>query len=139
MNTEHPTPPPSIEPNALNALAAEFNAWRAQRASRRAPIPETLRQTAVALLTHFRRTHIITALGINNGMLKAWENRAPISQPQFIPLSLPCTEKSPGEQPIELTISNNRGQRVTLQGGFSPQQMALVVRALSAVDKELVL
>lgn len=64
MNLTHPASHPSLHPE-LGALVAEFKAWRAERPSRRTPVPDALRRKALSLLDRCRRSHIIKALGIS--------------------------------------------------------------------------
>ena len=120
-------------PPELNALVADFHAWRAQRPSRRTPIPDALRSKAVALLDSCRRTHIIKALGINNTMLKSWQNPdvAASSPTAFVPMSLLADSEPDNASPMAVTLINPLGQQVTLAGDFSAAQLALMVRALS--------
>lgn len=122
-----------IHPPELTALAADLHAWRGQRSSRRTPIPDSLRDRAVALLDRCRRTHIIKALGINSAMLKTWQNQGATAPAHtaFVPLTLPSEPIPTDSSPMAVTIANQLGQQVTLQGGFSATQLALVVRALS--------
>lgn len=137
MNSTHPASPPSVHPE-LSALAAEFKAWRAQRPSRRTPIPHDLRRKALSLLNLCRRSHIITALGINSTMLKAWQGEvpAPAGQTEFVPLNLVSAADSVQPPSVDLTLSNHAGQKVMLQGEFSGAQLALIAKALSGSTRE---
>lgn len=136
MRFKQSTSPHSAQSSALNALAVKLNAWRSQRTSRRVPIPESLRQQAVALLAHYPRTQIITTLGINSAMLKAWEGCVSATQPQFVSIDLADSAQPSEQPPLELTLANNRGQQITLQGAFSHSQMALVMQVLNDAAKE---
>lgn len=125
-------------PPELDALATEFEAWRAQRPHRRTPTPGMLRDKAVALLRICRPAHIIQALGISHAMLKAWQAEpcaAPVHT-AFVPLEVPRASAPMLALSTELTLANRSGQQVTLQGDFSAAQLALVVRALSESAQE---
>lgn len=136
MRFKHPTSSHSAQSSALSALAVKLNTWRSQRTSRRTPIPEPLRQQAVELLAHYPRTQIITTLGINSAMLKAWEGSVSATQPQFVSIDLADSAQPSEQPPLELTLANNRGQQITLQGAFSHSQMALVMRVLNRAAEE---
>ena len=132
MNPISTLPPKPLQPE-LSALATQFSTWRAQRPHRHTPIPQSLRQQAVSLLAACRPAHITKALGINHAMLKAWQvEQGAASQPSaFVSLEVPHSADHLNASPTELTIANRSGQQVTLHGGFSAAQLALVARALS--------
>jgi len=136
MNPGQPASPLSIQTCALAALATQLNSWRSQRAYRRAPIPQSLRQKAVELLTHYPRTQIIKTLGISCGMLKSWENTASAAQKPFVCVDLGGSPELGEQSPLDIVLANNRGQRITLQGEFSPSQMTLLVRAIKGFTGE---
>lgn len=137
MNSTHPFSHPPYHPE-LSALRAEFKTWRAQRLSRRTPVPDDLRRKALSLLNLCRRSHIIKALGINSTMLKAWQSQvsAPTGQTEFVPLNVVSAAESVQPSSLDLTLSNHAGQQVILQGDFSATQLALLAQALSGSLQE---
>lgn len=123
----------------LSALTAEFKTWRAQRLSRRTPVPDDLRRKALSLLNLCRRSHIIKALGINSTMLKAWQSQAfaVTEQTEFVPLKFVSAAESGQPPALDLTLSNRAGQKVSLKGDFSAAQLVLIAQALSDSAQEL--
>lgn len=132
MNSAHLPSHPSLHPE-LSALAIELNTWRAQRPSRRTPVPDALRRKAVNLLDRCGRSRIINVLGINSAMLKTWQsqNWSSAGQPEFVPLNVATISEGAQSPSLNLTLSNRTGQKVMLQGDFSAAQLALIAQALS--------
>lgn len=58
---------------SLPELQRDLEQWRATRTRRR--IPAVFKERAVALLKEHRRWHILTALRINNLLLRQWEDK----------------------------------------------------------------
>ena len=82
-------------PADLQELKAQFDSWRERRASRRAPIPEPLRQAAQALLARYPASRICRVCRLHPRALKeaaaeATRGDAPAGRPPaFYPLPSP--------------------------------------------------
>ena len=64
----------SLNVTSLDAAQQAFEHWRHTR-TQRSPTPEALRVQAVSLIGEYRRSHICTALRINDQALKQWEHK----------------------------------------------------------------
>ena len=64
----------SLNVTSLDAAQQAFEHWRHTR-TQRSPTPEALRIQAVSLIGKHRRSHICTALRINDQALKQWERQ----------------------------------------------------------------
>ena len=64
----------SLSVASLDAAQQAFEHWRHTR-TQRSPTPEALRIQAVSLIDKHRRSHICTALRINDQALKQWERK----------------------------------------------------------------
>ena len=62
----------SLNVASLDAAQQAFEHWRSTR-TQRSSTPEALRTQAVSLIGKHRRSHICTALRINDQALKQWE------------------------------------------------------------------
>jgi len=130
----------------LDSLAADFTRWRVQRPHRRAAVPQSLRDRAVALALASSRVRVSKALGVSYTMLSAWSpklqaqattRRRGTSHP-----STPAGATAPTFMPLEqtvadaalpaFTVSTSSGQRLTIEGACSPAQVSALVLALCA-------
>ena len=121
----------------LEAVKAEFQLWRQNRASRGARTPEALRLKALALLDQHSVNQIRSALGITRDMLKAWGDQTEAKAPdtttpvQFIDLPSESAFE-PVTDPLTLNVTQANGSHWHLQGNPSAAQLTAFVQALSA-------
>jgi len=130
----------------LDSLAADFTRWRVQRPHRRAAVPQSLRDRAVALALASSRVRVSKALGVSYTMLSAWSPKlqaqattrrrgtshpstpAGAAAPTFVPL-----EQTVADAALPaFTVSTSSGQRLTIEGACSPAQVSALVLALCA-------
>ena len=64
----------SLNLASLDAAQQAFGHWRSTR-TQRGSTPKALRVQAVSLIGEYRRSHICTALWINDQALKQWEHK----------------------------------------------------------------
>ena len=121
----------------LEAVQAEFQLWRQNRASRGARTPEALRLKALALLDRYSVNEIRIALGITRDMLKAWGDQSgPTSVDtatpiQFIDLPNESSAFQSVTDPLTLDVTQANGCHWCLQGNPSASQLTAFVQALS--------
>jgi len=108
----------------LDSVQAAFSHWREQRLKRNEPIPEVLRQQALALCEHYPITQIINALGLNHSHLKAWQQQAE-DYPEFVALTAPALPSAP-DTLLTVTLRNLQGVQLEMSGLNTQQLCALV-------------
>ena len=130
-------------PLSLDAVQAEFQQWRQQRAYPRSAVPEDLRQKALALRADFSLSKITKALGITYDMLRAWggQDNKKISKAghsaalDFISLPTTELETSVAIDSVQLRCELPNGHRWCLQGAFSPELLTAFIRSVQAVAR----
>jgi hypothetical protein len=134
----------------LDSLAADFTRWRVQRPHRRAAVPQSLRDRAVALALASSRVRVSKALGVSYTMLSAWSPKlqaqattrrrgtshpstpAGAAAPTFVPLEQAIAETETDITVPTFTLSTSSGQRLTIEGACSAAQISALVLALCA-------
>jgi hypothetical protein len=121
--------------HSIQSLASAFANWRQSRPYLRSPVPDNLRQQAVAMLTQHSVSQIIEALGITRSMLRSWqqtreENAA--SAATFI--SLPFTEPKRQElrESLSFMLTLDQTREFCIEGNFSPEQLTALMRGVVA-------
>ena len=128
-------PEESIPGSPLDTLAEKFSQWRASRASRRTAVPTSLRQQAIELLKDYRKSHVIKALGINNTMLKNWQEQKAESSASGTFVSLNVA--TPAEEPaLALTLINAQGATLQIKGNFSLPQLTAFAQGLCSAQTQ---
>ncbi len=118
------TPPPSLE-----TVANYFSSWRLNRASKREPIPESLRIMAATLKNRYPVGQIKAALNVNSNMLKRWSNdRSADHSPQFLPLPPADTVSDKTSSTVKLEYPN--GTRLILSGEINNDTLLSLARSL---------
>ncbi|MBL4831866.1 MAG: hypothetical protein JKY55_18535 [Aliivibrio sp.] len=110
----------------LSTLVTAFSLWREKRTKGRDPIPQSLRRQAVALLTNYSKSTIISALKISGGQFKQWcETFKPPKQViDFVPL--PPLELETPTLTLELSFTN--GSQLCLSGNISAQLLSTLIQ-----------
>ena len=99
---------------SLGEVAEAFARWRQTRTSSRTP--EGLQQQAVALLSHYRVSEVMKALGVYHKGLKRWKQKwspetpglaMPVAAP-FIVLPAPPRPASPAPPAVALKLTHQR-------------------------------
>lgn len=115
----------------LEQVTDLFNEWRQTRQSNRERTPEALQQQAVALEGDYRRSQIITALGLNHTQYMTWHRRWSQALQPVTFLALP-----PAEDLASLVLHHPSGVRLTLNGALSASQLSAVVRGFVQASTE---
>ncbi len=116
-------------PVTLDSVASVFNHWRVTRTSPKAAVPDTLREQAIELLSHYKLSQVITSLKINHSMLKRWrgiDNSSNITT--FVPLQTGRLNH-PVTSALEITLQNLSGSEMRVKGDLTPAQLAHLMRA----------
>ncbi len=113
----------------INTLA-NFEQWRDNKPARNSATPEHLCQQAVALLSHYSKTTIVTTLRLSSDQFNRWSlaYKVPDELPHFVPL--PQVQPLPEPLSIELKFIN--GNQLILSGELSEQVMALLIEAVKS-------
>jgi transposase-like protein len=99
---------------ALDRVESQFADWRRSR-TKRGTIPTRLKQQAVALVGQYRKSLIVSRLGINHSMLELWEKSLEReASPLFVELTPNTPTPIKGE--IEATLALRGGFEVRLTG-----------------------
>jgi hypothetical protein len=128
----NPTPTPTLE-----AVQVDFQQWRQNKPRLRSRTPDELRQKALALLADHRSSQVQKALGITDGMLKAWAGKTTHrrgSEPQPIEFVVLRAEPEPAcsaTEPMKLDFTRPNGDHWSLQGNLNDSQLRAFVTALS--------
>lgn len=117
----------------LEAVVSEFDHWREQRIHRREAIPSPLRRRAVALLQHYKKAHVLSALRINTTMLKRWQGA--VEEPStFVALSSPV-ETVPSSS-LHITLRHPRGAQLHITGAITASQLSSLAQSFIAAQGE---
>ena len=126
---------PAPDAPDLHQLVKEFNSWRKRRSHPRSPVPIHLRQQAVRLLPHHRKSHLVQALGVTPQMLKQWrdalsETEGALVESPFIAVTLSDEPVVSDALPVDLTLTLQHPNRIHIQGQLSLPQLTAVMRGL---------
>ncbi|PKG36892.1 hypothetical protein, partial [Psychromonas sp. Urea-02u-13] len=112
----------------LLSTLANFEQWRANKPARNTATPKHLRQQAVALLSHYSKTKIVTTLRISTEQFNYWRTEdEPSEHPHdFIPL--PKMHSLPNAASIELKFIN--GNQLILSGDLNLRVVAQLIEAV---------
>ena len=113
----------------LNTLA-NFELWRDNKPARNSATPDHLCQQAVALLSHYSKTTIVTTLRLSSDQFNRWSLafKVPDELPHFVPL--PQVQPLPESLSIELKFIN--GNQLILSGELNEQMMAQLLEAVKS-------
>ncbi len=124
----------------LESVQADFQQWRANKASPRARVPEKLKHKAVNLLTQFSAGQVIKAIGISSIMLTKWTNQhssVNSQQPKALEfVTLPkvlSTEVEQSSDALKLNVTQANGFQWELQGSVSAAQLTAFISAVGAL------
>ena len=111
----------------LNTFA-NFEQWRSQKSARNSATPEHLCRQAVALLSHYSKTKIVTKLRISTEQFNRWclLDKAPDESSQFI--QLPQIPPSPEAISIEAKFSN--GNQLIVSGKLDEHVITQLIEAV---------
>ena len=111
----------------LNAFA-NFEQWRANKLARNTATPKHLRLQAIALVSHYSRTTIVSKLRISIEQLNRWSlaDKAPDKSPQFV--HLPQETLLPETLSIELKFSN--GNQLVFSGELNERVLTQLIEAV---------
>lgn len=131
---------PSPDSPDLHQLAREFTAWRKRRPHQRSPVPIHLRQQAVRLLQHHRKSHLVQALGVTPLMLNQWrdalcETEEALAESPFITVTLSDEPAVSDTLPVDLTLTLQHPNRIHIQGQLSLPQLTAVMRGLGVTGE----
>ena len=110
----------------LNTLA-NFERWRDNKPARNSATPKHLCKQAVALLSHYSKTTIVTTLRLSSDQFNRWSLafKVPDELPHFVPL--PQVQPLPESLSIQLKFIN--GNQLILSGELNEQMMAQLIEA----------
>ena len=114
-------------PDKLINTLNNFEQWRANKPARNSATPKHLRLQAIALLSHYSKTAIVTKLRISTEQFNRWciTYKSPDELPHFIPLPQVTSLSTPLS--IELKLTN--GNALTLSGELDEQLVAQLIEA----------
>lgn len=113
--------------NTLDQVAESFRQWRSTR-KKRGHTPTRLIDQAISLVGHYRKSHIIEHLGINNKALVRWiSNSKSTEAPDVIELTPSSSISSPASI---VTVSTELGNGAVLKLMGEPDQVMKLVLAL---------
>ncbi len=113
----------------LTLVANAFAQWRQTRPHRSTAIPDSLRQQAVALQTHYTKGKIINILRLSGSQLTAWtqQTKPDDHHTDFIPL--PSATAS-AKEPLNLELSFRNGCQLRLSGDISPALLTALAQSV---------
>ncbi len=113
----------------LNTLA-NFEQWRDNKPTRNSATPKYLCLQAVALLSHYSKTTIVTKLRLSTEQFNRWclVHKAPDEPPHFIPL--PHAQSLPETLSIEVKFIN--GNQLILSGELNEQLVTQLIEAVKS-------
>jgi hypothetical protein len=119
----------------LTAAVTAFEQWRKTRAYAKVKTPESLRQQAVALLSHHCASTIIKTLKISDSNFKRWLQQSQTIGGEAEFITLPCVEEPVDTAPagLNLELTFNSGCQLRLQGDISPAQLTALVQGVNIV------
>jgi len=120
------------QPPSLETVAHYFSAWRQNRASKKEPIPESLKKMAAGLKSRYPVGQIKTALNVNSNMLKAWSNdhSTPCSSPSFLSLPPEAAETVSDKASHTIKLEYPNGVRLTLTGEINNDMLLSLTHRL---------
>jgi len=119
-------------PDQLTQTVTDFEQWRREKTGKSSSTPVHLRKQAVALLAHYSKNSISTALRISGTQFKRWrlDYQAPEQLPDFIPLPM-LTEFGP-RKPLTLEMKLVNGDQLSLAGELSIEQIIHLTLAIKS-------
>lgn len=113
----------------INTLA-NFEQWRDNKPARNSAIPKHLCLQAIALLSHYSKTAIVTKLRISTEQFNRWciTYKSPDELPHFIPLPNVTSLSAPLS--VELKLTN--GNALTFSGELNEQLIAQLIEAVKS-------
>ena len=114
----------------LSQVALLFEQWRSSRAHGAEPVPVALRQQAIALLTQYSTSKLITTLRISGSQLKVWREESQPPSGDELCVALPSPENS--NAGTELTVIFANGSQLNLSGELSSEMVMAVIREVKS-------
>jgi hypothetical protein len=120
----------------LDAVAAEFDRWRAQKTTRAERIPASLLREAQKLSQHYKVTEVRRRLGVSKAQLDKLE--APGQErcnerdeaPEFMRLvPYPQEAHHPG---LTIDVCTPQGVKISLSGFSAQDPLAMIARLIGA-------
>ena len=113
--------------NLLNTLA-NFEQWRSNKLAKNSATPQHLCRQAVALLSYYSKTTIVTKLRISTEQFNRWclVDKAPDESLHFIPL--PQVPSLPEAISIEVKFRN--GNQLIFSGELNEQVITQLIEAV---------
>jgi len=114
----------------LTQTVTAFEQWRLEKTGKSTSTPVHLRKQDVALLTHYSKNSISTALRISGTQFKRWRIDYQPTEPltEFIPL-LMLTDITPNKSlALEDKLAN--GEQLSLGGKLSTEQIIHLTLAI---------
>ena len=137
--------------HTLESVTAEFNHWRATRASSNEATPVRLKTHTLELLPHYKKSQIIESLEINHSTLKKWRASTDQIPATFVSLpidsglshesaSLSLNEKNaptlPNNANLKITLRNESGMEMCISGDLTPVQLLDLANTIIGVRGE---
>ena len=116
--------------DSLSEVQQRFEQWRQSRVRCNAPVPEALRQQALALCERHPVSRVTQALRINHAMIKEWRHDA---APVFMPLSMAA---EPADV-VQLSLQHPNGMQLQLSGLDQVQLSHLFSQFMGSIQEQL--
>lgn len=126
-------------PSDLEKAAQAFRQWHLERSSLKSKTPEVLREQALALMPHYKKSVIARTLGIRAESLRRWSlAKTKASQPEMgvAPedfIVLPASQQSNTNE-LELTLTFTRGDKLQLSGALPTPLILSMVQTMADGD-----
>lgn len=116
----------------LAQTVAAFEQWRLEKTGKSSSTPIRLRKQAVALLTHYSKNSISTALRISGTQFKRWRIDYQPTEPltEFIPLPMLTDMSLSKSLALEVKLAN--GDQLSLAGELSIEQIIHLTLAIKS-------
>ena len=120
------------QPPSLETVAHYFADWRQNRASKKEPIPESLKKMAAGLKNRYPVGQIKTALNVNSSMLKAWSNDhgTQCSSPPFLSLPPVAVDTVSDKTSHTIKLEYPNGVRLILTGEINNDMLLSLTHRL---------
>lgn len=120
----------------LSIVVTAFEQWRKNRTSHKGRTPQSLRQQAVALKSHYSSGRITTALRISGSQFKQWCKDVEVTDESTDFVQLPVTYNSHKDEAqegiLKLELSFPQGEQLQLSGNITPTLLATLIQEMRA-------
>lgn len=120
-----------MEQLSIDGVAQKFQDWRSRKKYKQQPIPDYLRDYAIRLSKHHKRSEVLKALQIHPSCLDRWAKEENSKVNGFFELHTDVTPPKEGkpDKNITITFTGSEGRKLELTGHFSMAEISEMAKS----------